>query len=684
MLTIKIFRPIAVAALVAIIGIAAQQKADGQPYRTPDVVSDTIGVIPQPADASPNPGSTITTTVVKDSSNTAIPTDGSAKVTLPPNTTDTVDKDTHQAAEYSGIYPNDSATQATAGTTDSSAKNTTAAIAPQNGDPTADSLTTSISASGISADAHSDSGVSIKPAPIPKPDSTKQPDNLSHPAADSLMNLLYSDFGMPTLDLTLDEAINYLLRFNPLVTAARLEWMANEQKALASLGPFEPAIIGGYRYNETRYNYRPFPEQNLEQSVGLKGHTISGTEYSFDFRVTDVRNTRSSLELPQAFTGVTLTQPLLRNAWNGSEIADRKIAIIEREAAFHTYRSKLIEMIAELQSAYWNLAFAQEKYRFALQSLKIAEKIVTDAKLRLKTGKMSMVDLIEAEAGLAARQANIADARQELLDAANQLKLMLSTDDIGKDRLLYCTKKIFVDDSERPVRAHSDSIGRFDIKNHPEFRIRRLELDKEAVVLSYRTGQCLPGLNAKGSCGINGYGSKTPSALNRLLHDPQPAWSAMLELELPVLGGVESRNLLAAQKFKKEAAQKNLSAIEYQITNTMRIITQRVAAHCELARNAGLVVDFRQRLLDIEFKKLDAGKSTYRLIYETEEKLSEAKQSQLESNVRYRMAIVQQAKITGSMLADFGLETVDRGRVILKDMLTKWNGYLKTPGNQTK
>jgi outer membrane protein TolC len=172
--------------------------------------------------------------------------------------------------------------------------------------------------------------------------------------------------------------------------------------------------------------------------------------------------------------------------------------------------------------------------------------------------------------------------------------------------------------------------------------------------------------------------------MNRLLHDPQPVWSAILELDLPVLGGVQSRNLLVAQKFKTEAAQKNLSSIEYQIVNSIRIIMQRVAGHCEQARNAGSVVEFRQRLLDIEFKKLDAGKSTYRLIYETEEKLSGARQWQLESNVKYRMAIVQQAKITGSMLADFALETINRGQVNLTNKLTQQSRHLKTPVNETK
>ncbi len=506
----------------------------------------------------------------------------------------------------------------------------------------------------------------------------------SAPALDSLMKLLSDAFAMPTATLSLDDAIDYLLRYNPFVISTRLEWLANERKATASLGVFEPVVTGGYKYSDTRYNYRPYPELNLEQSLALKGKLINGTDYSVEYRLNDIRYNRSSLERPQAFSGVSVTQPLLRDVWFGSTLADRKIAETEREIAYHTYRSKIIEMVAELQSAYWNMAFAQEKYRFALQSVGIAKKVVNDSRMRLKTGKMSPMDLMEADAGLAAREANLADAAQELLDAANQLKLLLSTDKIGNDALLFCTESIFVESSDSSKETSSDPSFASVFAFHPEYQVRLLELDKEDITLKYRAGQCLPALNAKGSYGFNGFGNTAPDALYRLLNNPQPAWSAVLEVGLPLLGGVEARNLLAAQKLKKEAAEKNLSATKYQIANSFRIIIQRVSAHRDHARQANSVVVFRKRLLEVEFKKLDAGKSNNRLIYETEEKLSEARQWQLESNVRYRMAIVQKAKISGSMLKDFGLETLENGRTVISKFLTQRTERPDKPSDEVK
>ena len=64
--------------------------------------------------------------------------------------------------------------------------------------------------------------------------------------------------------------------------------------------------------------------------------------------------------------------------------------------------------------------------------------------------------------------------------------------------------------------------------------------------------------------------------------------------------------------------------------------------------NAVQVVDYRQRLLDVEFQRLHAGKSNTRIIFEAEERLSEAKQNALDSRVRHREAEMQFALVSGA------------------------------------
>lgn len=469
--------------------------------------------------------------------------------------------------------------------------------------------------------------------------------------------------------LTIRDAIDLLLKNNADVSSTRLEWAANQRKAMASLGAFEPTVSGSYKNSQTGYNNRPLPEQTSETSAGIGGKIATGGEYSYGFSLTDIQHSRSSLDMPKAFSGISGKQPLLRGAWFGAPVVELRAAYLEREIAFQTYRSKIMEMITEFENAYWNTAFAQQKVLFAWQSVGIARKVVEDSRYRVKTGKMSQIDLMEADAGLAARQANLADAQQELLDAIDRLKLLLTTKEIGRNALILCGEVICPDSIDMIDIVNEGATDDSLVRLHPDIRIKQLELDKQTILLGYRKDRCLPEVNVQGSYGFNGYGMVSNTALYRLFNDPKPAWSAGVEVGIPLMAGLEARNLYAAQKFSTEAAAKNLSAIQYQIENSFRIVAKRSVALRNRARNARVVVDFREKLLDVEIKKVDAGKSNNRFVYETEEKLSEAKQWELESHVSLRIALAQKSKIGGSLLRELGLESIVNGKPVLTGAL---------------
>ena len=62
------------------------------------------------------------------------------------------------------------------------------------------------------------------------------------------------------------------------------------------------------------------------------------------------------------------------------------------------------------------------------------------------------------------------------------------------------------------------------------------------------------------------------------------------------------------------------------------------------------VISYRKHLLEIELIRLTYGQSNSRLIYEAEEKLSDAKQLHIETVMRFRTAMAQLERVTGSVL----------------------------------
>jgi outer membrane protein TolC len=479
----------------------------------------------------------------------------------------------------------------------------------------------------------------------------------------------FSD-GSPILEMRLEDVVQELLVNNPLVVSARLEWLASNRKAMAAWGSFEPDLVGGYKESNLQSYASRYLEHKREYNVGVEGKVFTGANYNVGMSLLDIEHRVVPNEQSQAFSGLSFTQPLLKGAWFGAQVAEIRIARIEMNTAYHNYRARLMNIVSDVESAYWNLAFAQMKYHFASESVDIAWKLVGDSKARLATGKMSEVDLVGAQAGLAFRLANQADSQRELLEAVTQLKILLSSERIRENDHIHAASELYVTGPELEAQPGDDSADANLSSLQPDLLVKHYQLDKERVLLSVEKDRYLPQVNLKGSYGLTGTGTTGAMALQKYDETARVSWSGEIQLRAPIFLGIESRNLVAAEKFKIRSSEKELKAQKYELASSFRLIRQRIAALRDRILNAQNVVAFRKRLLDIELKRLDAGKSNYRQIYEIEEDLAKAKQWELESNVSYRESAALSAKVSGSLLRDLGLETFREGRPILIDKLT--------------
>ncbi len=483
-----------------------------------------------------------------------------------------------------------------------------------------------------------------------------------------------------TTDLTVQDMIQNVVYYNPAVETARLEWMASIHAANAAWGDFEPELVTEFKRSDlSRENTTleamqqsgntQFSERKDEYNVGIEGKIVSGANYNLGYSLTEQESNLTSQEQEyQSFAGLTMAQPLFKGAWFGAPLAQIRVSKVDRRIAFHNFRSRLMKILYQAESAYWTLSFSEKKYQLAGESVDIAQKLVRDSQERVKTGKMSPLDLVEAEAGLADRLSQQADARQELLEAMNNLKLILSSDKIDKITWLRTATKMYVPaDTNKNLSAAYLKEGVFMVQ--PDYLVKEYELDREKIVLNYQKDQRLPALNVSGSYGYNSMAGSRHDAWEKLKDKKNKVWTLGVEFRLPLLSGIQEKNLLAAEKLKKRTAEESLKAIEYEIVSSLKVLRQRMTALQKRVKNAQKVVEFRKRLLDVELVRLGAGKSNTRVIYEVEEDLAEAKQFELESIVRYREASTQYALISGTLLQDKGYEKIKNTRPVLSQDL---------------
>src|SRR4029077_21090690 len=118
-----------------------------------------------------------------------------------------------------------------------------------------------------------------------------------------------------------------------------------------------------------------FSERNTIYDTGIESLVPTGGKIRLGYTLSDLVNnvnplpffqspTNKFIQEYQTFVGVTLTQPLLKNAGFGATLAKTRLAALESDVAFQQYRRQLMLTISGAEAAYWNLYFAQEQSRF--------------------------------------------------------------------------------------------------------------------------------------------------------------------------------------------------------------------------------------------------------------------------------------------------------------------------------
>jgi len=488
------------------------------------------------------------------------------------------------------------------------------------------------------------------------------------------------------VDLTLEEVIEAAVYHNPEVEAALLEWRISRKVQRGVIGAFEPAFVGSYAWGaQDRENNAVqrlsqesdvFSEESEEFAVGIEGDFLSGAHYRLAYSVRDQGSNLHTNEQGEfihefeAFAGLTVKQPLLKGAGFKVTLAEFRLAREGAVIALHNYRKQAMTVVSRAESAYWNLAFAQEKHRMAGESVGIARKLVEDRRQRVQSGKMAELELLEAEAGLASRLALEAQSHQEMMEAMTQLKLLAADRQIGGEQSVRATGSLAPPEFDAAFdREAREAALREALRAQPDYLVRRAELRQSGVRHAYMRNQRLPQVDLTGSYGFNGLTERMGELWAEVATAEYPTWTVGVELRVPLGFGVRERNELAIAKLQRAVALHRLRAVEYEIANSVQALIHRIANLGTQIENARTIIGFYERLLDDALKRLEQGKSTSREVYAAEEELARARRDELSRIAQYREALLQWAFVRGALLRDRNLETIEDGKIILSGVL---------------
>lgn len=140
--------------------------------------------------------------------------------------------------------------------------------------------------------------------------------------------------------------------------------------------------------------------------------------------------------------GATLVVPLMRNREIDRERANLRIAAAQVDLAGDQVELKVIDVIARVEEAYWNLVAARQGVEVASEAVNLAREQLARTRRMIESGTLAPVEIAAAEAELERRVDTWYAAISQVTQVENALKLLITS---SRDEPLWNDEIVPVD-----------------------------------------------------------------------------------------------------------------------------------------------------------------------------------------------------------------------------------------------
>jgi len=370
-------------------------------------------------------------------------------------------------------------------------------------------------------------------------------------------------------------------------------------------------------------------------------------------------------------------QPLLKDF--GFKISRRDILIARNnlDISRHQFRTVLMDTLYQVQEAYWNLVFAIEDFRVKRQSLDLARDLLAKNRKEVEVGKLAPLEILNAEAVVASREADILQAETLVRKQEDRLKMLLNMtagDEPAPMRILPGESPRF----ERREVSFEAAV-REAMRNRPDLKVWEKTVETRELDLSVARNRLLPDLSfnlSYWSPGISGdrvlYLNDDPfsgivvgseesgggEALDDALRLLYNNWSVGLTLSIP-LSSVITRAEFVRARMELDKSRVERENSRRQVLLEVRDAVRDVETNAKRVDAYRVSRDFSEKRLAGEVKKLNVGLTTNYFVLQFQEDLANARSLEIKALIDYNLALARLEKATGVSLESHSIRVGD-------------------------
>ena len=345
-------------------------------------------------------------------------------------------------------------------------------------------------------------------------------------------------------------------------------------------------------------------------------------------------------------TGVTLTQPLLRDFWIDAYRRDIQLNKKTVQISELALKGSLMTILTQVETAYYDLLLAREQTKVRTKALEVASQFLQEVRKQVQVGTLTALDANQAESSVETARSLLAGAEGAYARQKNVVKNLITdklADWISID--IEASDQLFA----RPERLSLQESWSNALVKRPDLLIVRLNLEKEDIDLRYVYNQLFPRLDLFGTYGWYSFNHSFSGNLDDQRHGANAYYSAGVILSFP-LENIAARNSYKGEKVSREQAaiagkkveQAVITQVETAVKNSEVSFTQVIST--EKARQ------YADAALDAQLREFRAGNTNSFVVLQYQGYATAAQSAEIVSIADYNKAKAQLSLSEGTTL----------------------------------
>ncbi len=462
--------------------------------------------------------------------------------------------------------------------------------------------------------------------------------------------------------LTLEEAIKMALHNNLDIRMAGYQPPIAATKVDAELSVFDPVFSSTTGYSSshspvfTVFAGKQPHTRTWKYSSSLQANTLSGgvLALSIQSSKTTTNDPFVSSVSPyyQTSASLQLSQPLLKGA--GTDIARTNIIIAQNNLRMSTldFQDKVMDLVLNVETAYWNLAYARANIEPKKKSLKAALELLKNNKIKYDAQALPRVEVTRARARAAEREQDLVTAEAVLRNAEDTLRGLLGPDALS----LLSTAPII---AVSPATVHAEQLELASSVNYalamrPDVRQQMITLESRDILLARARNQLLPEVDIQATYAINGLGATSHDDVEDLTTFNNTAFSAAISLQIP-LGNRRARSGYTSARYQRLQDITALALLQQKVSLSVKNAIRSVATSLKQIDTARLRVEAATQQLSDERDRYDVGLSISLDVLDAQEALQKAESAKIASVYAFNQAMANYYRQTGQILQRYNI-----------------------------